>query len=276
MGGHRALLPLPAAHGGGYLENMKKLTDRQLSRLLATRICFHYADAERPWVREGIPAWPRRPVVAEDYASYFVPTEFHAIGAFSYSWSPFPECVSLGRYCSVAQGVEIMPPAHPTDVFTTSSMLYDPLLLHRRNFYRDHGHRNDDTVARAHPTNGRDITIGHDVYIATGAKLRGGVSIGDGAIVGAYSVVTRDVPPYAVVAGNPGRIVRMRYGDEQIARLRRLAWWNYDFRDVLRHAPLDDMDLFLDRMEALAGGGDLCPFVPARHDLQALLAREAA
>ena len=255
---------------------MKKLTDRQLSRLLATKICFSYADAGNPWIAEGIVDWPRRPVFAEDYASYFGPTQFHSIGAFSYSWSPFPECVSMGRYCSVAQGVEIMPPAHPTDVFTTSSMLYDPLLLHRRNFYRDHGYGNDDTVARAHPTNGRDITIGHDVYIATGVKLRGGVCIGDGAIVGAYSVITRDVPPYAVVVGNPGRIVRMRYNDEQVARLRALAWWDYDFRDVLRHAPLDDMDLFLDRMPSLVRAGDVRPFAPARHDLQAMLAKSAA
>ncbi len=255
---------------------MKNLTDRQLSRLLGTRICFSYADAESAWIRRGIVAWPRRPVFAEDYASYFGPTEFYTIGAFSYSWSPFPECVSMGRYCSIAQGVEIMPDTHPTDTFTTSSMLYDPQLLHRRNYYQDRGYGNDDAVARTHPTNGQDIAIGHDVYIATGAKLRRGIRIGDGAIVGAYSVVTRDVPPYAVVVGNPGRIVRMRFSDGQIARLRQLSWWNYDFREVMRHASLDDMDLFLDRLEALVRAGGLRPFTPARHDLQAMLAKSEA
>ena len=70
------------------------------------------------------------------------------------------------------------------------------------------------------------VTIGSDVWIGQDATLFGGVTVGDGAIVGAGAVVARDVPPYAIVVGNPARVVRRRYTDAQIRRLLRLRWWD--------------------------------------------------
>lgn len=82
-----------------------------------------------------------------------------------------------------------------------------------------------------------DLTIGNDVWIGYRALLMPGVSVGDGAIIGAGSVVTGDVPPYAVVAGNPARIVRMRFDDRSIRQLLELRWWDWSPETITRLVP---------------------------------------
>jgi acetyltransferase-like isoleucine patch superfamily enzyme len=72
-----------------------------------------------------------------------------------------------------------------------------------------------------------DITIGSDVWVGRDAVLLGGIAIGHGAIVGAYSVVAKDIPPYAVVVGNPAQILRYRFDPDTIARLLALRWWDW-------------------------------------------------
>lgn len=72
------------------------------------------------------------------------------------------------------------------------------------------------------------IVIGNDVWIGQDVMILGGVSVGNGAIVGAGSVVTRDVPPYAIAAGNPAAVIRMRYTDKQVEQLLRIQWWDMD------------------------------------------------
>ncbi len=73
-----------------------------------------------------------------------------------------------------------------------------------------------------------DTVIGHDVWIGTGAVIMPGVSVGNGAIIGSYSVVTRDVPDYGVVGGNPATLIRQRFDDDTVARLQSLAWWDIE------------------------------------------------
>jgi virginiamycin A acetyltransferase len=80
-----------------------------------------------------------------------------------------------------------------------------------------------------------DTVVGHDVWLGYEALVMPGVSIGSGAIVAARSVVTADVPPYAIVGGNPARVLRMRYDDATIERLLRIAWWDWDAAKVTRH-----------------------------------------
>jgi virginiamycin A acetyltransferase len=82
-----------------------------------------------------------------------------------------------------------------------------------------------------------DTVIGNDVWIGHRATLLPGVTVGDGAIVGACAVVGSDVPPFAVVAGNPARIVRMRFADDVVARLLALAWWNWPIERVVEAIP---------------------------------------
>lgn len=84
---------------------------------------------------------------------------------------------------------------------------------------------------------GGPIEVGHDVWIGTEALVLPGVTIGHGAVIGARAVVARDVPPYAVMAGNPAGVVRMRFDAENVARLLDIAWWDWPAERVARAIP---------------------------------------
>jgi len=87
------------------------------------------------------------------------------------------------------------------------------------------------------PTEGdrRKIVIGNDVWFCTNAVIMPSVTIGDGAIIGAYSVVTKDVAPYTIVAGNSARIIRQRFSDNIIEELLTIQWWNWDYDKIIRN-----------------------------------------
>lgn len=89
-----------------------------------------------------------------------------------------------------------------------------------------------------HPQSKGDVVIGNDVWIGNGATILSGVVIGDGAVVGAKAVVTKDVPPYAVVVGNPGKVVKYRFDDEIIEKLLKIKWWNWSDRKVAKNLSL--------------------------------------
>lgn len=78
-----------------------------------------------------------------------------------------------------------------------------------------------------HPRTKGDVRIGNDVWIGTEALIFSGVCIGDGAVVGARAVVTKNVPPYAIVAGNPAKLIRYRFSKEQISALLAIRWWDW-------------------------------------------------
>ena len=228
---------------------MYKLSQKQIGLLNNSNIVFSYnADHDSSnWLNEGLVAFPEPDILVEEYAGFFTRTSFYSCGSLSYSWSPFNAPIKIARYCSIAGGVEVMPFAHPTHMFTTSSMIYDGGLSFRKNFYKNNSYSEADLLNVSHPTNGRRVNIGNDVYIASSAKIRGGVRIGDGAIVGAYSVVTKDVEPYSVVVGNPARVVRKRYTDKQIIELLSIQWWNYNFHDIVKIASVNgEIDRFID------------------------------
>ncbi len=88
-----------------------------------------------------------------------------------------------------------------------------------------------------------DTIVGNDVWIGREAKILPGVKIGDGAIVAAYAVVAKDVPPYAVVAGNPARVVKMRFPEEVVELLLKLRWWDWSIEEITAFLPvLTDVD----------------------------------
>lgn len=153
-----------------------------------------------------------------------------SIGAFSYSWSRIARSVvSIGRYCSIAGEVAFAELSHPTDLLSTSSFIYEPGWMWGR-FAERHG----KTHQPIDPPNfafSPPIVVGNDVWIGQGAYIRGGVTLGDGCIVGARAVITADVPPYAVVVGNPGRVVKFRFPEAIITELLEMQWWNYAFAD---------------------------------------------
>ncbi len=137
-----------------------------------------------------------------------------------------PERLIIGRFCAIAAGVRfLMPGANHADrgpstyPFGIFGPPWDPTL---------------DIVMSA-PSRG-DTVVGHDVWLGYSALVLPGVTIGHGAVVAAASVVTRDVPPYAIVGGNPARVVRSRFTEEDVERLLRAAWWDWPIELVTRHA----------------------------------------
>ncbi|MEH6814115.1 MAG: GtrA family protein [Motiliproteus sp.] len=144
----------------------------------------------------------------------------------------------IGRYCSLAQGVEIfLGGNHRIDWISTY-----PFPAFRK--WRVSTKFGDYRVSCG------DVNIGNDVWLGKGCVILSGVTIGHGAVVASYAVVTKDVPDYAIIAGNPGRVVRMRFTDTQIMNLNRIAWWNWDEGKVSDNAGMilsPDIDRFIDK-----------------------------
>ena len=113
--------------------------------------------------------------------------------------------VEIGRYCSIANDVVIGPSNHPITNFSTHPISYDV------NNYPD---KDVKTI------------IGNDVWIGTRAIIKRGVKIGNGAVIASGAVVTKDVEPYAVVAGVPAKLIKYRFDSETIQELQSLEWWN--------------------------------------------------
>jgi acetyltransferase-like isoleucine patch superfamily enzyme len=91
---------------------------------------------------------------------------------------------------------------------------------------------------KGHPASKGDINIGNDVWIGHGATILSGVTIGSGAVIGAQAVISRDVAPYAVMAGNPAQEVKKRFDDTTIARLLQLSWWNWPEEKIRKNIQL--------------------------------------
>jgi virginiamycin A acetyltransferase len=138
-----------------------------------------------------------------------------------------PERLVIGRFCAIAAGVRfLMPGANHADL--------GPSTFPFGIFGEPWAKRTMDLVMSA-PSRG-DTIVGHDVWLGYQALVLPGVTIGHGAVVAAASVVASDVPPYAIVAGNPARMVRRRFDDEDVARLLRAAWWDWPIELVTEHA----------------------------------------
>lgn len=139
-------------------------------------------------------------------------------GAFSYinGRGRFSN-IRIGRYCSIAETVSVGYPEHPTGWLGTSSLQYmKPGWMSEYPAWKTQPHQ---------PT--KITTIGHDVWIGAGAFIRSGIAIGHGSVIGAHAVVTKDVAPYSIVVGNPGRVIRTRVPKDMIASLLASKWWEF-------------------------------------------------
>ncbi len=146
----------------------------------------------------------------------------------------FQSCM-IGRYCSIASEVKMVARrGHPTRNFVSTSPVF-----HLRNALVNTYVIKDAYDPYERGENGEwDAFIGNDVWIGTRVMLVGNIHVGDGAIIGAGSVVTKDVPPYAVVAGNPARVIRYRFDKEQISKLQKSKWWEWEEARMKEHIEL--------------------------------------
>ena len=124
----------------------------------------------------------------------------------------------IGKFCSIACGAKFL---FNSANHSLASLSTYPFPI----FYEEWG-LNIQNVAAAWDNKG-DIVIGNDVWIGYEAVVLAGVTIGDGAVIGARAVVTKDVPPYAVVGGVPARLIRRRFPDDTISALLALRWWDW-------------------------------------------------
>lgn len=127
----------------------------------------------------------------------------------------------IGRFCSIAYFCQIGMQSHPMHRVSTSSRLYGRSSVLSRP---------SEVNEFPHPP-----VIGHDVWMGSHSQILQGVSVGTGAVIGAGAVVTRDVPAFAVAAGVPARIVRMRFDDQTIEMLLRWRWWDMSIEELRRH-----------------------------------------
>ena len=153
--------------------------------------------------------------------------------------------IVIGKYCSFAHNVTVFAGGnHPLHSVTTH-----PLML-----YLGQASYTDWSAACG---DDRAVTvIGSDVWIGDGAMILSGVSVGDGAVIGARSTVAVDIPPYTIVAGNPAQVLRKRFSEAQIAALLEIRWWDWPRERVALTAPhlcSGDVDGFI--AVARAGGG---------------------
>lgn len=133
---------------------------------------------------------------------------------------------SIGKFSSIGHKVTVLTGTHPAHVFVSTSP----------SFYSTKGQNGKVYVSSnafeekkyADSTNKYGVIIGNDVWIGYGATLMGGVTIGDGAIIGANAYVNKDVEPYSIVVGQPAKVIGYRFSEEQIKQLLELQWWNND------------------------------------------------
>lgn len=161
-----------------------------------------------------------------------------------YSWGNLSK-VSIGKYCSIADEVTLIAGGEHHKDWVSSFPFIDRWQL--KDYVR--------IEEESSQTKG-DISIGHDVWIGHGATILSGITIGDGAVIGAMSVISKDVPPYAVVVGNPAKIIKYRFNISMIDAFLKIQWWNWPDHQVeqaqsLFSLPEKFIKHFLDRNDEI-------------------------
>ena len=132
-------------------------------------------------------------------------------------------CRSVGKYCSISHDVKLGLGSHPLNMLSTSPVFYSK----SRNVVKNDTY--DEISDKGYSQ------IGNDVLIGANALVLAGVSVHDGAVIAAGSIVTKDVPPYAIVAGNPARVIKYRFSEDIIGKLLRISWWDRPIQDIIAY-----------------------------------------
>lgn len=143
------------------------------------------------------------------------------IGRFTYTgYDCWIIATSIGSFCSISNNVRIGGPSHPVEFVSTS-----PVFVKGQNQLKTN-------IANHLYNPFKRTVIGSDVWIGENAIICAGISIGDGAVVGTGSVVTKNIPPFEIWAGNPARFIRKRFEDEVVAELLKIQWWNLTLSEI--------------------------------------------
>lgn len=164
-----------------------------------------------------------------DYTMYndFVndPTEFEKNNIL-YHYPINHDRLNIGSFCSIACGAKF--------IFTSANHSLGSLSTYPFPIFFEEWGLDAKNITDAWDNKG-DITVGNDVWIGYEAVILSGVTIGDGAIIGARAVVTKDVPPYTIVGGVPAKPIRRRFSDEVVEQLQLLRWWDWDDERICRN-----------------------------------------
>lgn len=136
------------------------------------------------------------------------------------------DSLTIGKFCSIACGAKFL--------FTSANHTMKSLATYTFPIFFEEWDLDVKNITSAWDNKG-DIVIGNDVWIGYEAVILSGVTIGDGAIIGAHAVVTKDIPPYTIVGGVPAKPIRKRFDEKTIAKLLGLQWWNWSDEKIKSH-----------------------------------------
>lgn len=174
------------------------------------------------------------------------------VGFASYigRFSRLPDTV-IGAYCSIAEKVELLEYTHPTRAYVSTHPAFFSLAGQAEISFGTRQKFNEKRTLSE--SSEMSLCVGNDVWIGKNVLIIGGVRIGDGAVIAAGSVVTKDIPQYAIVAGVPAKLVRYRFSQSQIEWLCAFKWWNRSEEWIREHAEkFDDIDEFMAEFSAKA------------------------
>lgn len=166
------------------------------------------------------------------------------VGDYSYIG---PSCditnTSIGKFCSIADNCRIGTASH-----TVNNISSSPIFTLRNNAtkttWTDKSILQNNEVKR--------VNIGNDVWIATHVIIKGGITIGDGAIIGAGAVVVKDVPPYSIVGGIPAKVIKYRFSEDIIKKLEEIKWWNISDENIKKNIEFfQSEDITIEKLEEL-------------------------
>jgi acetyltransferase-like isoleucine patch superfamily enzyme len=168
-----------------------------------------------------------------------------SIGYGSYIGSNSVINGTVGRFCSIASNVTVVSGLHPTNTFVSTHPAFFSLL--RQNGETFVTHQKFTEQKYVNNESKRIVAIGNDVWIGYGVIILPGITIGDGAILAAGAVITKDVMPYSIVAGVPAKEIRKRFNDEQIEFLLNFKWWDRPIQWIENNVDLfENIQKFMD------------------------------
>jgi acetyltransferase-like isoleucine patch superfamily enzyme len=244
------------------------VAEAHIDYLRANKIFYHPSGTYPPgWFKPGLRYRATFDLWVEPWSDHRSGPTFSALGAFSYSRSCFGSDARIGRYCAIGDNVTVMRPNHPIDRVSMCGFDYDNRPSPYGPYARETGFEFPLVPLPAEVFVG-GVDIGPDVWIGSNALIARGVKIGAGAIIAANSVVTRNVEPYTLVAGNPARAKRRRFNDHTCERLLASAWWDYPF-DAFVGMETTNPERFLGQFDEAVASGTIAKMPENRINLHA-------